>query len=337
MKISDLNEIDKKKMFATYDKWPEIASCVFETDVERIDVKEIDHIVFAGMGGSGSIGDVMSSILSKEDMHISVVKGYHLPNTINSNSLVITTSISGNTKETLSILKDAYESDAKIAAFSDGGMIKEFCNKKKIFYQSIPLIHSPRASFPKFLFSILKSLEQIIPVKESDMRNVVKDLEITRKNIFSGNLTEDNVSLGLASWINNTPIIYYPWGLQSAAIRFKNSLQENSKLHVIAEDIVEACHNGIVAWEKNTNLKPILIQGKDDHIKTRERWIILKEFFQSKEIDFKTIESVEGNILSKITNLIYLLDYSSIYTAVLNNIDPSPVESIEFVKKRLSV
>ena len=89
--------------------------------------------------------------------------------------------------------------------------------------------------------------------------------------------------------------------------------------------------------ERNSNVKPILIQGKDDHVKTRERWLILKEFFQSKEIDFKTVESVEGNILSKITNLIYLLDYCSIYTAVLNKIDPSPVGSIDFIKKRLSV
>ena len=72
------------------------------------------------MGGSGSLGDVMSSILSKEDMHVSVVNGYHLPNTIDRNSLVVTTSVSGNTKETLSILKDANDSDAKIAAFSSG-------------------------------------------------------------------------------------------------------------------------------------------------------------------------------------------------------------------------
>ena len=54
-------------MFETYDKWPNIAKSVFESEIERLDIKEIDHIVFAGMGGSGSLGDVMSSILSKED------------------------------------------------------------------------------------------------------------------------------------------------------------------------------------------------------------------------------------------------------------------------------
>jgi len=335
MKIDDLNKIDGKRMFETYDKWPNIAKSVFESEIERLDIKEIDHIVFAGMGGSGSLGDVMSSILSKEDMHVSVVKGYHLPNTIDRNSLVVTTSVSGNTKETLSILKDANDSDAKIAAFSSGGIMKEFCNKNKIFYQHIPLIHSPRASFPKFLFSILKSLEDIIPVKENDMKDTVRDLDTTRKNIFSGNLTDSNISLRLASWITDMPVIYYPWGLQSAAIRFKNSLQENSKVHAIAEDVVEACHNGIVAWEKKSNIKPILVRGQDDYVKTIERWEVLIEFFKSRNIDYFEIRSIDGSILSKIVNLIFVFDYCSIYHSVLNNTDPSPVNAIDFIKKRI--
>ena len=99
-------------------------------------------------------------------------------------------------------------------------------------------------------------------------------------------------------------MIYYPWGLQSAAVRFKNSLQENSKIHVITEDVIESCHNDIVAWEINSNVQPILIRGRDDYIKTIERWDILKEFFRDKKIEFFEIESIDGNILSKIVNLI---------------------------------
>ena len=123
--------------------------------------------------------------------------------------------------------------------------------------------------------------------------------------------------------------------MESAAIRFKNSLQENSKIHAIAEDILEASHNGIVAWERKSNVNPILIQGQDDHVKTKERWKIFKEYFKLNEIEFKEVHSVHGNILSKIINLIYLLDYTTIYRAVLSNIDPSPVKSIDFVKNKL--
>jgi len=167
------------------------------------------------------------------------------------------------------------------------------------------------------------------------VEEAISSLEITRNNIFSNNLTEDNISLKLAEWIKDIPLIYYPWGLQSAAIRFKNSLQENSKTHFITEDVIESCHNDIVAWEKNSNVQPILIRGHDDYIKTIERWDILKEFFRDRKIEFFEIKSVDGNILSKIVNLVYLLDYSSIYHAVLNQIDPSPVNAIDFVKNKL--
>jgi glucose/mannose-6-phosphate isomerase len=335
MNINDLEKVDSQKMYQIYDKWHEIAKDSFDNDFEKFDVKGIDHIVFSGMGGSGSIGDVISAILSKEDIHVSNVKGYHLPKTVDSNSLVIATSISGNTKETLAVLEKAQKTDAKIAAFSSGGMMQKFCESNNLFFKEISMIHSPRVSFTKFLFSILNIFKEIIPIKENDIKEAISSLEITRNNIYSNNLTEKNPSLKLAKWIKEIPLVYYPWGLQAAAFRFKNSLQENSKMHTITEDVIESCHNGIVAWEKNSNVQPVLIRGYDDHIKTIERWDILKEFFRDSTIEFFEIKSVNGNILSKLVNLIYLLDYSTIYHAVLNNIDPSPVNAINFVKTRL--
>ena len=164
----------------------------------------------------------------------------------------------------------------------------------------------------------------------------IKNLEDLKSEIFSGNLSDNNPALSLANWITNTPLIYYPWGLQSAAIRFKNSLQENTKIHVIVEDILESCHNGIVAWEKKSKIQPILIRGADDHIKTKERYHVLKNYFHENDIRYKEIFSVQGGILSKLIHLIYLLDFASIYLAVLNKTDPSPVKSIDYVKNRIS-
>tara|TARA_Y100001936_G_scaffold188676_1_gene187041 strand:- start:28362 stop:29369 length:1008 start_codon:yes stop_codon:yes gene_type:complete len=335
MNIEDLEEIDEKKMYKTYDDWPNIAKQGLESNPKILEIEGIKHIIFAGMGGSGIFGDVISSILSKEKFHVTVVKGYHLPNNLDSETLVVTISVSGNTEETLTVLKNAKKNNAKIAAFSDGGIMEEYCRKNNIFFQKISMIHSPRASFPKFLFEILISLEKIIPIKHSDLMTAINDLEKTRECIFSGNLTDDNISLKLSKWIKNIPLVYYPWGLQSAAIRFKNSLQENSKIHVITEDIIEACHNGIVSWEVNSKIQPILITGNADYFKTVERWRVLKEFFKEKEIEFFEIKSNHSNVLSKIINLIYILDYSSIYHAVANRINPTPVDPIEFIKKRL--
>jgi glucose/mannose-6-phosphate isomerase len=322
-------------MYAVYDKWPEIAKKSFQSDIEECKFSDINHIIFAGMGGSGAIGSIFSSILSKTNIHTSVVKGYLLPKTVDKKTLVIATSISGNTAETISILDSAKKINCKILACSSGGRIEKYCQENKIEYRKIPLIHSPRASFTSFLYSMLKILNSIIPIPLEDVNESIIELEKLRKKISSDNLSIDNPAIELAEWISGIPLIYYPIGMQASAIRFKNSLQENSKMHAVTEDVLEASHNGIVAWERESSVKPILIIGKEDHIKTKERWKILKEYFELNKIEFKEVNSIHGNILSKIINLIYLLDYSTIYRAVLSNIDPSPVKSIDFVKNRL--
>ena len=322
-------------MYVIYDKWPEIAKNAYNSSVEPVDFKNIEHIVFAGMGGSGALGDIFSSILSKTNVHVTLVKGYLLPKTVNSNTVVVPTSVSGNTVETLTILESAKKLNCKIIGFSSGGKIEDYCIKNKIEHRKIPQHLSPRASFTEFLYSMLKVLQSIIPIEEHDITESIIQLEKLCKTISSKNLSRDNSSLKLAEWIKGIPMIYYPWGLQSAAIRFKNSLQENAKIHAIAEDVLEASHNGIVSWEKPSIVQPILIEGDDDYIKTKERWKILKEYFTKNNIDFREVFSVKGNILSKLINLIFLLDYTSIYYAVLNQVDPSPISSIEFIKNKL--
>ena len=107
------------------------------------------------------------------------------------------------------------------------------------------------------------------------------------------------------------------------------------KMHAITEDVVESCHNGIVAWDKPSNVIPILIEGEEDYFKTKERWVILKQFFDEKNIEYKEVFSGAGNILTKIIRLTYFLDYVSIYKAVIDGIDPTPVGSISFIKRKL--
>ena len=322
-------------MYETYDLWPEIAKNAYETKFEKLDIKNIDHVVFVGNGGSGSIGDTIGAILSKEDMHVTNVKGYLLPKTVDSNTLVIATSVSGNTTEVLSVLKKLKDTSTKVISFSSGGLMEKYCKNNNTRFQRISRIHSPRASFTNYLYSILNILEPILPIESNDINESILVLEKTKKNIFSENLDKNNKSLELAKFIKDVICIYYPSGLQAPAIRYKNCLQENTKIHAMVEDVIETCHNGIVAWEKKSNVRPILIQGKDDHVKTRERFSVIKEYFDNKNIDYRMVESVNGSILTKIINLSYLLDYSSIYASVLNKIDPTPVKSIEYVKKKL--
>jgi len=330
-----MDGIDTQGMYKIYDKWPEIARESYDSNLELIDFKNIDYIVFAGMGGSGAIGDLFSAILSKTNMHVSVVKGYLLPKTVDKNTLVITTSVSGNTIETLTILNSAKHLNCHVVAFSSGGKMEDYCRKNKINFNKINLIHSPRTSFLKFSISMLRILSSILPIDKNDILETIAELNKLRNNISSQNLSDSNSALNLANFISGIPLIYYPYGLQSSATRFKSSIQENAKSHAIIEDIVEASHNGIVAWEKPSNIQPILLRGYDDYIKTKDRFEIIKEFFDKNNIEYNEIISVPGNILTKIVTLTYLLDYTSLYKSIISGIDPSPVSSINFIKDRI--
>ena len=330
-----LEKHDPSGMHAIYDRWAHIARDAYNSDLDSVDFNDIDHVVFSGMGGSGTVGDLFSSVLSKTNIHTTVVKGYELPNTIDKNTLVVATSVSGNTIETITTLESANKKNCKVIAFSSGGMIESFCTKNNIEFRKLPQIHSPRASFPSYVYSILKTLNSIIPITKQDIINSLEQLEHTYEEISSTNLDDSNPSVNLANWITGTPVIYYPHGLETVAIRFKNSLQENAKTHAISENVVESSHNGIVSWERPSSMVPIMIEGKDDHVKTKERWKILREYFEVNNIKYNEIQSVDGNILSKVMCLIYTLDYSTIYYAVQLGIDPSPIRSIDFVKDRL--
>ena len=332
---SQLEKYDPSGMHKVYDNWPKMAREAYESDLESIEFKDIDHIVFSGMGGSGTIGDMMSSILSKENIHVNVVKGYVLPKTVTSDSLVIAISISGNTEETLTILEQAQKTGCKIIGFSSGGKLESFCKNNSLEFRMIPIIHSPRASFASYVFYITNTIKEILPIDDSDIKSTINEMEKISEKISPSNPSSDNPSLELASWIENIVSVYYPWGLSTPAIRFKNSLQENAKMHVFIEDVIEACHNSIVAWDSKTRVSPVLIRGVDDNPKTMQRWDILKEFFETKNIDFREIHSVKGHIFKKIVCLVYVLDYCSIYRSILCQVDPTPVRSIDFIKSQL--
>jgi glucose/mannose-6-phosphate isomerase len=332
---SDIQKYDPSGMHKVYDDWPKIAKEAYEFNLEPVQFENIQHIVFSGMGGSGAIGDLFLSVLSKTPIHVTIVKGYVLPKTIDSQTLVIATSVSGNTVETLTTVESAKNIGCKLVCFSSGGKLEQFCKENHIEHRHIPIYGNPRASFPAYVYSILKTLNSIIPITKSNIEESINQLMILSTKISSSNLSESNPSLCLANWLDDVPIIYYPWGLQAAAIRFKNSIQENMKSHAMIEDVIEACHNEIVSWEKKSEIKPILIQGSDDYVKTKERWQILKNFFSNNKIDFWEIHSIEGDVLTKIINLIYLLDFATIYGAVINKVDPFPVKPIDYIKKNL--
>ena len=334
-----LERFDTQRMHEVYDRWPRMAADAYESGLEEpFDARGgVDEVVLAGMGGSGAVGDVIASILSETGIRATVVKGYRLPSTAaGAGTLVIPISVSGNTDETAAVLRSAWDAGCRTVSFSSGGSIQELCERRSAEHRRILQQHSPRASFASFLFSVLGVLRGMLPVRDADVRRAIGCMESRSGQICSQNLAPgDNPSLSLAAGLTATPVIYYPVGLQAAATRFKNSLQENAKMHCAVENVIEACHNGIVPWERPSGFLPVLIRGTDDFVKTQERWSILKRYFEERSIRFLEVSSVEGDILAKICDLVYTLDYASIYRAVMSGIDPAPIGPIDFVKERL--
>lgn len=329
-----MEKFDPSGMYKVYDRWPEIADGAYSSEILPASFDGIDHVVFAGMGGSGTVGDLFSSILSRTGIHVAVVKGYLLPRTVNHKTLIVCTSVSGDTAETMAVAKSARELGCKLICFSSGGMLEQFCTKNSVEFRRVPAFLNPRSSFPSYVYSMTRALGAILPIRDADVAESLQRITELRASICSSNMDSSNPSLELAQWMDGIPLAYYPWGLQAAAIRFKNSVQENMKSHAMTEDIIEASHNGIVSWEKRSQIVPVIISGADDHTMTAERWQILREFFAKMSIDYREIRSGPGSILSKIMGLIYQLDFATIYGAILRGIDPCPVPSIDFVKGR---
>ena len=169
---------DSEKMHGTYDDWPKIANDSYHSEYEPVDFGPISHIVFTGMGGSGALGEIFKAILSKTPMPVTLVKGYTLPKTVNSTTLVVATSVSGNTDETNTTLHSAKKLTKNIIAFSSGGNIQKYCKENTIEHRFVPLFHSPRASFTAFLYSMLKVLEPIIPIEPEEIDESIRKLQI---------------------------------------------------------------------------------------------------------------------------------------------------------------
>jgi glucose/mannose-6-phosphate isomerase len=333
---SSLRKYDPSGMFKIYDTWPELAKKSYEANIETLNFDHIEHIVFSGMGGSGTVSDIIQSILSRTDLFIEVIKGFELPKSVNKNTLVILNSASGNTIETLSTLKLAQNIGCNIAAFSSGGKMEDYCKQNNINYIKTPFFHSPRASLSPTIYTMLYSLQDILPLTKFEIHESLSVLEKLKKQISSESLNDQNPSLMLANWIKKIPSVYYPHGFKAAATRFKNSIHENAKLQCMIDDVVEATHNNIVSWESPGLSQPILIRGDEDHPRTKERWEIVKEYFQTNNIEYKEVYSEKGNILSKLMGLVYLLDYCSIYMAIISKKDPTPINPLDFVKSRIN-
>jgi glucose/mannose-6-phosphate isomerase len=307
-------------------------------ELSNLKRKKFSSVVFCGLGGSAISGDLLRDYLGDEiEIHFEVIRGYNLPSYVNEKTLIIISSYSGNTEETISCFNQALKKKSSIVIISSGGILTETAKKKKFPFIKIVEGFQPRFALGLSFFSLLKVFQELGYISEN--RNV-KEISELWKRKGEEYSTENNYAIKIAEQlIGLIPVIYSSEFLSSTGYRFKCQLNENSKVHSFHNIIPEMNHNEIIGWElfkeKQFQVKVINLIDVDYHHQNKKRFQILNELIKSRKVDSLSINSSEKSKKVRIMDLIFLCDWITFYMAVLRGFDPSEIDFIYQMKKSL--
>jgi glucose/mannose-6-phosphate isomerase len=279
--------------------------------------RNVNKIIIAGMGGSAIAGDIVLDCFDELKIPIFVSRSYELPSFADEKTLVICVSYSGNTRETLEQIKDGIRKKCKLVGVSSNGKLIEIFKKKGLPFICIRSGIAPRAAIGYLLSSVINILRSLGFIKVSKIK-IANNPEENAKNV--------------AKKIKGTfPVIYsiYP----SVVRRFKNQLNENSKVLGRWEVIPEAAHNDIEAFG-NLNEKFSLIFLRDE-LAEREEIKKSIEFFKRNAGNAKVVEifAKGRNKLERVLYLIWFTDFVSYFLAIENGVNPEETPNIKKFKE----
>jgi glucose/mannose-6-phosphate isomerase len=351
MMVNDSEKItmvDKSNMLDGLARFPEQIkeSLAIAETVERFNFIKIDNVVIAGMGASAISGDIMASLFrDKLDVPLVVNREYDLPKWVNKDTLVICISYSGNTDETLSSFKIASQKKCKIICISTGGKLQDLAEKRGVPFVKIPSGIQPRAATAYLLFPSIMFLKKIGLLKSAIETDIEETIAVTQDFVTMNNRTvpeENNPAKQLAKKIFGTIPQIYGWGIYTPiAIRWRHQFNENSKL-IARTDLAPDCnHNDIVGWSANPEISKqfscVLFRDKDEEIiDMTTRLNFMRDLFRNTAANIIEVSPKGKSQLAKMMYLMCLGDFTSCYLAVLRGIDPSPVDIITELKKRLA-
>ncbi len=297
--------------------------------------KDIKNIVIAGQGGSAIGGFIVQNIFNnKSKVPIYLNKNYKIPEYVNNNTLFIASSYSGNTEETLSALNFAYKKTKKIFCITSGGELLKLAKKNRYNFITIPGGSAPRSMVCFSIIQILYIVNYINNFSfnqlESQLLDVNKFLIKHKSNIIN------DATVIAKKLLDKIPIIYTFPEFEGVALRFKQQLNENSKMHSFYNIIPEMNHNEIVPWnKKECNLIPIFIRGLSSKRNIDRMHINMNQIKKYVE-NFILIEGI-GTYLNQYFYLINIVDWISLIFAERNNIDPNEIKAIESLKEELKL
>jgi len=296
--------------------------------------KKFSNIVLCGLGGSGIGGSFVVDALKRElNIPILTVKSYFLPNFVNEETLLIISSYSGNTEESVACFQEGLKRNAHVCAISSNGKVKEIANEHDLDFIEIPGGMPPRACFALStvqLFFILNNFKLIDDSFIAHFKNSMKLIETEAEFIKQEAMT-------LAKNIyNKIPVLYSSDAIESVTVRWRQQINENGKQLCWHHVVPEMNHNEIVGWrDKNEDLAVVFLRRKSDYERIQRRMDLNKEVYANFTPYIYEVWSKGNGFIENGIYLIHFGDFVSLYLSNLRGFNTTEVKVIDELKANL--
>ena len=344
--ISVLNtELDQSDMKGAITGFPDQIKesfSIMSNWAPQNEYNDIRQILISGMGGSAIGGDV-ARVISQNSCTFPIIvnRSYNIPDWVDAQTLVLASSYSGDTEETLSAFSQCRERNCPMIVLSTGGKITELANEYGLDIVTIPSGFQPRAALG-FSFSLIIIMLSRLGFVQSKTVIMVENSIEQLERLAAELKCSENFALKIAEQIHSTcPIIYGSEDLTwVAALRFRGQLAENAKMLSLHHHFPEQNHNEIEGWTVNQDIMNrfsiIWLKDEEDHLGTQTRMRISSTLLEPSAGSQLDINQPGGNRVERLLKLIHFTDWVSYYAALLNNVDPTPVNRIQELKLKIS-
>ncbi|RPI03580.1 MAG: bifunctional phosphoglucose/phosphomannose isomerase [Calditrichaeota bacterium] len=304
----------------------------------------LQQVVFTGMGGSAIGGELLQGLFYDQiDLPLIVNRSYDLPQFVGESTLVIAASYSGDTEETLSAAKSAAKRGASIVCVSSGGKLAKLAGKHEYGLVQIPDGMPPRTSLGYMFFAMLTIMQEygLMAVSPVELQETLALLHKLAKR-YGEYENPENPAVRLANaLVGKVPVIYGSQEPNSALpLRWRNQLNENSKMMAFSNLLPEMNHNEIVSWNPAGGCLNVFhaLQLVDDFQSPdiSKRFEITQNIIKKQGVPVTEIKSKGESRLCRTFSLLILADFVSFYLALLNHVDPTAIANIDLLKEKLA-
>lgn len=295
---------------------------------------KIRNILICGMGGSGIGGALVREyVAGRLKVPLEVNNDYDLPDYAGKHTLIISSSYSGDTEETLSAMKSAMKRKCSIVCISSGGKMAAIAQEKNIPLVKIPGGMPPRTCLGYSFIAELAVLWKAGFIKD----NFISEVESSIALIRSKRSSIQKKAKALAGEIYRTiPAIYISVGMKSMAMRWKQQMNENAKMLAHANAIPELNHNELVGYhDKYKNVSVIFLRHRSDAAPIQKRFELTEAVIAKKAAFSQTIFSEGDSYMEKLIYFLHFGDWLTLYMAELRNVDPIKIDVLDKLKKDL--